>query len=189
MITVVEGYQPPWDTILARLIEREGGRVNDPADKGGDTNSGVTEATWRRYLTEIGETYRPLGSMTAQDKAAVFWQLYVLAPALRLDLVYAKTSLRELLLDTAVLFGPDKAARWLQEAIAKERPEAGLAVDGVVGQHTRAELVLCDTAPIVAGIVAERCRHHARVVQRDPTQLKFLGGWINRATEWLLRKA
>jgi hypothetical protein len=34
-------------------------------------------------------------------------------------------------------------------------------------------------------LVIERLRHYARIVKGKPTQVVFLGGWINRAVSYL----
>ena len=48
------------DELIDELIEREGGYVSHPADKGGPTCFGITEAA-RRYLAPliVGEAYPP----------------------------------------------------------------------------------------------------------------------------------
>ena len=35
-----------FDASFARIIKSEGGYVNDPADRGGETNLGVTIGAW-----------------------------------------------------------------------------------------------------------------------------------------------
>jgi lysozyme family protein len=44
---------------LALLHKWEGGYVNNPIDKGGETNRGITAATYRQYLNETGDKRAP----------------------------------------------------------------------------------------------------------------------------------
>ena len=48
------------DAMIDRLLEREGGFVNHPADRGGATNWGVTQGTlaaWRGYPVSVADVH------------------------------------------------------------------------------------------------------------------------------------
>lgn len=182
---MVEGYPGPWNGILARLIKREGGYTNDPIDVGGSTKFGVTAATWADYCQETGRAWCHVSQITEADAAAVYWRNYVGHPNLRLDEIERAPTLLELALDTACLFGPDRAGRWLQEAVNTVRPKSKLAVDGRIGPKTREALAACKVGPVAAQIVAARVRHHVDRCIKRPDQIRFLRGWTNRALEWL----
>lgn len=185
--TLIEAYPYPWDGIIPRLIVREGGEVDDPDDRGGHTKHGITERVWRAHLVDRGEPWRPVSSITVADAAEVYWVRYVQDVHLRLEALPCGPVLLEVMLDTALLFGPARAARWLQRAIAWCRPGMPIVVDGVIGAKTRVLLAGCDERRLIGCMVAERCLRHAKVCQEDASQVRFIGGWITRATGWLLK--
>lgn len=39
--------------------------------------------------------------------------------------------------------------------------------------------------PLNVALVIERLKHYARLVKADPTQARFIAGWVNRAVEFL----
>jgi lysozyme family protein len=59
------------DQLIDALIDREGGYVNHPADKGGPTCFGVTEAVARAHGYAGAMRYLP-----RQDAAAIYRRLY-----------------------------------------------------------------------------------------------------------------
>jgi lysozyme family protein len=63
------------DALVDGLIEREGGYVNHPADKGGPTCFGITEAVARAH--GYADAMRSLPRMEA---AAIYRRLYWLRP-------------------------------------------------------------------------------------------------------------
>jgi lysozyme family protein len=56
-----------FDVSFDRVMQSEGGYVNDPSDHGGETNLGVTIGAWGAYL---GRAIQP-GEMKALTKDAV----------------------------------------------------------------------------------------------------------------------
>ena len=62
------------DALIGRLIEREGGNVNHPADKGGPTYFGITEAV-ARALGFAGA----MKNLPRDEAAAIYRRLYWLA--------------------------------------------------------------------------------------------------------------
>ena len=122
------------DHLIDALIEREGGYVNHPADKGGPTCFGITEAVARAHGYS--------GAMRAlprEDAAAIYRRLYWQRP--RFDEVARRSPrLAEELFDTGVNMGPAVAATFLQRALTalnrggKDYPD--LVPDGRIGAGT-----------------------------------------------------
>src|SRR6476661_4133079 len=99
------------DELLDALIEREGGYVNHPADRGGPTMYGITEGVAR------AQGYR--GAMRAlprSEAAAIYKRLYWLRP--RFDQIAKRSEpIAAELFDTGVNMGPAVAATFLQRAL------------------------------------------------------------------------
>ena len=99
------------DNLIDELIEREGGYVNHPADRGGPTSFGITEAVARAH--GYGGAMKEL---PREEAAAIYRRLYWLRP--RFDQV-AKRAPRVAaeLFDTGANMGPAVAATFLQRAL------------------------------------------------------------------------
>ena len=126
------------DTLINELIGREGGYSNHPADRGGATRWGITEAVARAH------GYR--GSMRdfpREDAAAVYRRLYWLRPRFDRVAEHAPRVAAELF-DTGVNMGPAVATGFLQRALnALNRGAsdyADIAVDRKIGPRTLAAL-------------------------------------------------
>jgi lysozyme family protein len=126
------------DGLVEALIEREGGYVADPADKGGATCFGITEAVAR------ANGYRgSMRQLPRDEAAAIYKRVYWLRP--RFDEV-AKRSARIAaeLFDTGANMGPAVAVTFLQRALTalnrsgKDYPD--LVPDGRIGPQTLAAL-------------------------------------------------
>ena len=181
------------DQILDEIIQREGGYNDIKEDKGGATNYGIS----LRYASGVGLDLDGDGDVdkddifqvTAQKARELYIQDFLYGP--RIDLL--PTELHPQLLDCAVNHSPPQAIRFaqivcvkagfLQEFDSKGRPNA----DGVIGPTTRAavEKALDEMGPFFHNaIVEERITFYNRIVQRDPSQKKFIKGWLKRAKEF-----
>ena len=99
------------DALIDGLIEREGGYVNHPADKGGPTCFGITEAVARAH--GYGGAMR---NLPRADAAAIYRRLYWLRP--RFDQVARRSArISAELFDTGVNMGPAVATTFLQRAL------------------------------------------------------------------------
>jgi lysozyme family protein len=75
----------------------------------------------------------------------------------------------------------------------KDRPDALRAqvIDIAVNCGVSAARLMLASAraqsqrPVTTQLVIERLRYYARKVKETPTKVRFLGGWIARATEFL----
>ena len=99
------------ERMLDELVEREGGFVDHPADRGGATRYGVTEAVARAH------GYR--GAMRHLPRAEaidIYRRLYWLRP--RFDAVATRAPrIAAELFDTGVNMGPAVATTFLQRAL------------------------------------------------------------------------
>ena len=174
--------------LIEKLLEHEGGYVDHPNDAGGCTNMGITLATLREYRGRA-TTCADVRALHKTEAVAIYRKRYVEHQRLRLD-KWPYRKLAAVTLDAAVMWsnGPERSAKWAQEAINAMRPAAApIKVDGWAGAATLAAMVLCDQRQLVAYVVGARIRAHAAQVARVPSQVVFLVGWINRATSWIMR--
>ena len=126
------------DQLIDTLLDREGGYVNNPADKGGPTCFGISEAVARAngYAGAMAQLPR-------HEAAAIYQRLYWLRP--RLDQVEQRSpAVAAELFDTGVNMGPAVAATFLQRALTalnrngSDYPD--LVPDGRIGDQTLAAL-------------------------------------------------
>ena len=163
------------DSMLADVMRREGGFVRDRADRGGPTNYGITQATlraWRRRPVTADDVRQ----LAADEAREIYRRRYVEAPGFD----SLPDPLRAQVIDDGVLSGPRTAVRDLQRAV--RRSGAPVAVDGRLGPQTRAVLDASDTRVVHARLLQVRAERLARLVRRDPTQARFLAGWVRRVT-------
>ena len=171
------------DSLIDELIEREGGYVSHPADRGGPTKFGITEAVARAHGYAGA-----MRTMPRADAVAIYRRLYWLRP--RFDEV-AKRSARvgEELFDTGVNMGPAVAVTFLQRALtalnrnAKDYPD--LTPDGRIGTVTLSAL---DTflgsrgangeTVLLRALEALQGERYLRLAERRPANEAFLYGWL-----------
>jgi len=114
--------------VIDELIEREGGYVNHPNDKGGATKYGITEKTARAH-----SYFGNMIDMPRELAEQIYLEDYYIGTKIHLLTNHA---IRDELLDSAVLHGPSQAIKWLQTAVNK-LSDASLTVDGVLGYNSR----------------------------------------------------
>ena len=156
---------------LAFVLSREGGISDDPADSGGLTKYGISQAAYPhediRALTmeRAGEIYR-------RD----YWD------GLRLDQLPALISLA--VFDAAVNCGRSAAGRQLQQAVNALWAEPPLVVDGSIGPATINSVQRLDRMDMLSALASElilcRVQYYSDLCARKPDQSKFLRGWIAR---------
>ena len=99
------------DRMVDALIERVGGYVNHPADKGGPTCFGITEAVARAHGYA-----GPMRMLPRSEAIAIYKRIYWLRP--RFDAVAARSArIAAELFDTGVNMGPAVAVTFLQRAL------------------------------------------------------------------------
>lgn len=160
------------DSIISEVLKAEGGGkiTNDPADSGGRTQWGISETAnpgaWKD------------GKVTEQEAREIYLQKYVIWPGFH-KLPASHSALQAQLIDYGVNSGPAIAIQKLQGLL-------GVDVDGVLGPQTLQAIKNHDSRIVNNNLVQARCRMICRIVQKQPSQLKFLAGWIDRALSFLV---
>ena len=163
-------FNPAIEYVLAH----EAGYVNDPQDRGGPTNMGITLATlsaWRGVRVTAADVQAlSRGEATAIYRSE-FWDR-ILADLLPAGLDYA-------LFDFAVNSGAGRAVKYLQ-ALLKARKLYGGELDGVAGAKTLDALCgVKDVARLVGDLSAMRLKY-LRTLDKWP---RYGKGWTRRVAE------
>lgn len=170
------GFRVDEEQIIDEIIEREGREYTDhPADRGGPTKFGITQATlsdWHGRPASVAEV-RALTEPTAR---AIYRERYILKPGFSL-ITNART--RVFLIDSGVNHGPADPIGWLQQIVA-------VKLDGDLGPQTaRAANNSLPKERLFERLVAKRIRHYGRLITDDPSQAVFAHGWMNRVARFL----
>jgi type VI secretion system secreted protein VgrG len=167
--------------MIDRVLEREGGFVDNPFDKGGPTNKGITYETLKSYWgrTPTLEELRELTTETARD---IYYDIYVVRPGFNR---IVSDSLRELLFDAGVNHGPGNAIKMLQRALNNMGINPPLLVDGNLGVKTDNAMQGQFTGTMLTKMVAQRLRFYGNIVAKNPQQQRFAAGWFNRVADLL----
>lgn len=154
-----------FDDCLAFVLEREGGFSDDPVDRGGATNFGVTQRAYDRYRERHSLPRRSVRLIEQPEVRGVYTEDYwtpVHADALPapLDLI---------MFDSAVNHGVGGATRLLQRVL-------GVKVDGAFGPVTlRAAINYLPDK-----VANQRRTFYREIIANDPSQKRFENGWNNR---------
>jgi lysozyme family protein len=175
--------------LIDALIDREGGYVDHPADNGGPTCFGITEAVARAH------GYRgAMRNLQRDEAAAIYRRLYWLRP--RFDAVAGRSpALAAELFDTGANMGPAVAATFLQRALTalnrngQDYPD--LVPDGRIGERTLAALDAFlsvrgagGESVLLRALDALQGERYLRLAERRPANEAFLYGWLaNRIGE------
>lgn len=166
--------------LVAELIAREGGYVDNAADKGGKTRFGITEAVARANHYAGDMAALPI-ELATQIYMATYWtgprldQVYRLAPRVAGELF-----------DTGVNMGVGVAAKFLRRALVVLTGDA-LAPAGTIDAATITTLSTYlarrakqnGEAVLIELLNALQGTHYAEIVEAKPAQRAFIYGWIS----------
>jgi len=187
---MIEAAEANVDALVEALIDREGGYVNNPADKGGPTCFGISQAVARAqgYAGSMRQLPR-------DEAAAIYKRLYWSRP--RLDAIAGRSQrIAAELFDTGVNMGPAVAIAFLQRALTalnrngSDYPD--LVPDGRVGPVTLAALdrflsvrgTTSGETVLLRALEALQGERYLRLAERRPANEAFLYGWLaNRIGE------
>ena len=171
------------DDLIDDVIEREGGYANHPADRGGPTNWGITEAVARRQ-GYVGD----MRALPRCEAAAIYKRLYWFRP--RFDQVASEApALAAELFDTGVNMGTGTAIAFLQRALnalnREGRDYPDLAIDRRIGPRTLHALQAflnrrgkAGETVLLKAIEALQGAHYISIAEARPSQEAFVYGWL-----------
>ncbi len=181
---------------VARSVLRiEGGHSNDPADRGGETQYGVS----LRFLKAAGEidaNRDGFGDLDLNfDTVLDGRDIRLLTPEIATDLFqdhfYIRPGFWNLaapydaaMFDQAVHGGTTAAIKILQRALNR-RLTAKLAVDGQLGAKTARAFwnAIGGRGELIEAIRDEAAQRYLAIIAADPSQAKYRKGWLRRARE------
>ena len=160
-----------YKVIIPFILKWEGGFVNDPDDRGGATNKGVTIATFRQVYGKQ-KTVTDLKNITADQWKYIFKKLFW--DKCKCDAIEDQ-SVANIIVDYAWGSGTSRAVRDVQAIV-------GTACDGIAGQKTAAAINGTDAKTLFNKIKERRIQFYNNIVKSNPLQKKFLRGWTNRVS-------
>lgn len=162
-----------FNDIVAEVINMEGGFVDHPYDKGGQTKYGISQRSYPNI---------DIKNLT-QDQAKNiyfkdFWDKY--------HCMLVPEKFRHLYFDMLVNHGPRNATLILQRALAGSAHSKYkyLAIDGHFGTVTK-EALASSFRLTLLDLVSERLLFYARLIRRKPNQKVFFSGWVSRSVSFL----
>ena len=182
------------DKLIPFILKWEGGFVNDPTDRGGATNKGVTIATYEAYCRQKGlprptvEQLKNIPDAHWRDIIkTMFWDKW------HADDIHSQ-KVANILVDWV----------WLSGVHGIKKPQAllGVKADGIVGNKTLSAVNFADPEELFAALYKELVKFINAIVARSVaayekkigrpatekellkhTQKRFAKGWLNRLAE------
>ncbi|MGQ3101035.1 MAG: glycoside hydrolase family 108 protein [Sphingopyxis solisilvae] len=169
--------------LIDAVIDREGAYVNHPADRGGPTCWGITQAVARAHGYQ-GD----MRNLPRSQAREIYRKIYWLKPgfdkiATRAPIVAAE------MFDTGINMGVGTAAGFLQRALnalnrlARDYPD--VAVDRAVGPRTLAALDGYLKARgrggegvLLKALEALQGERYIALAEKNPSQEAFVYGWL-----------
>ena len=179
------------DKLIPFILKWEGGFVNDPTDRGGATNKGVTLATYEAYCKRKGYPRPTVERLKNIPDAhwreivkTMYWDKW------RADDIHSQ-KVANILVDWV----------WGSGIHGIKKPQAllGVKVDGIVGDKTLSAVNFADPEELFDAIYQERVKFLNAIVSNSVaayekkigrkatdaellkyTQKRFIKGWLNR---------
>ena len=154
-----------FNEIIEKVLEHEGGYVNDPNDRGGETKYGIT----KKFYPDVD-----IKNLTIDQAKHIYHTDYWRRG--KCDEIPSK--LRHIYFDMLVNFGKRGAVKVLQRA-ANAKNKDKIDVDGGLGPATLNAIQNLE----LERVRAYRVLRFANLVIKKPEQERFWFGWFRRATE------
>lgn len=158
---------------LKVVLSHEGGYVDNPEDRGGETNRGITQKCLDAFNSKRKYPFFSVEKLSEADAAEIYREYYWNPlQCEHLD----DQKLATAIFDLGVLAGVQSMVKNIQKAL-------GIAVDGKMGPHTalslQSEATLGSDA-FLATLLRAYEHYFLLLAQANPSQKQFLQGWQNR---------
>ena len=149
---------------IEKTLVNEGGYVNDPSDRGGETNYGISKRSYPNV---------DIQNLTVAGAKEIYKRDYW--DRLRADEIDSQQVAFELF-DTAVNMGVRTASKLIQSCVASHP-------DGVIGNMTLQNINTTDEELLLLRFKLSKVARYTYLAKKRPANRKYLLGWINRALE------
>lgn len=146
---------------IDKVLINEGGYVNDPSDRGGETKFGISKRAYPNV---------DIKNLTAEQAKEIYKKDYW--DKVKGDDISSEFVAYEIF-DTAVNMGVRTASK-IAQVVCEAHP------DGFIGENTLKALNGVDEELFVAKFKLAKIARYAYLVKTRPANKKFLYGWINR---------
>ncbi len=164
-----------FDLAFSYTVGNEGGYTNDTHDSGGPTNWGITQHDLSVYLGHPA-SIQDVKSMSSDTAKAIYKRSYW--DPLGLDAI-VHYGVAAALFDIGVVRGIGVPPKYAQNICNNHG--ALLVVDGHIGPKTLGAINALSPSVFIKEFAQMVERGFRSIAMNNPTQNKFLGGWINRA--------
>ena len=160
-------YSKKFEKAFKYVIANEGSYVFDKNDPGGETKYGISKRAYKSLNIK---------ELTLEQAKEIYWRDYWKAGKIdEISNIFIATQL----LDFSVNFGIRGATIVLQRALRA----GGIIVqeDGLIGPETLSATKILEPSILLAAMKAEAAGYYRVIAAKNPSQRKFLSGWLNRA--------
>lgn len=162
-----------FEEALALVLKAEGGYVNNPNDKGGETNKGIIQRVYDKYRTNKSLPLQSVRYISNDEVKEIYHDSYWM-PGKCEEMTYGVAILH---FDSCVNCGIKQSAKFLQRAVK-------CADDGIVGTQTIEavhQYVKVYSEPVlINAYLNQRSEFYYYLIDKDPSQRVFIKGWQNR---------
>lgn len=156
---------------IQKVLENEGGYTNHPDDRGGPTNHGIILSVLKSYRKNYRLTAEDVKALTVEEAKEIYKAKYW--TPLNLDKIKGQR-IAGVIFDQGVNCGIRTSAKRAQR-IAK------VVADGDIGPISQRALNKMDESYFVFEFFRASQHYYIDIVKRNPSQIVFLKGWINRS--------
>lgn len=154
------------NTAIDWMLKHEGGLVDNPNDKGGLTNYGISQ---RAYPSV------DVRNLTRDQAVKIYLSDYWEEPFNRIS----DQTIANKMLDMKVNFGSQQAVSLIQRALRQFG--WAVAIDGKFGPQTLDFLNRSNPEDLIVELRTQSVLYYVGIVESKPNQAVFLKGWIRRA--------
>ena len=166
-----------WERAIRFTLPWEGGYVNNPADRGGPTNRGITQGTLAAARKKGLVGHSDVKALTRAEAVSIYLANYWRPH----DWGRYGEPVDMIMFDIAVNHGMGGAAKIAQRACVS--CGAAVAVDGKWGSQTREALYTLawkNGLALSKMLLIKRLDFYERIIAANPSQKVFRRGWRNR---------
>jgi lysozyme family protein len=149
------------------LMYHEGGYVKDPKDAGGETKYGISKRSY---------PHLDIKSLTRDQACKIYFcDFWMKAKCEDIN----DENIATKFFDLAVHMGIQQAVKLVQRALRAAGEQ--IVEDGVIGPITLTAINKVDPTDLLAALKSEAAGFYRLIAQANPSQQKFINGWLNRA--------